>query len=158
MKKVIAVLPDNDYCLTTPATADKNQWYKAYTVEVVPEERQRPEAGKEHNLPKVGTVMAGVGGRVYRISEIKPTDCCFICGQRGSNRIEKRFYCTRHFKQLTITKPIVATNPLPGRNEPCRCGSNKKYKHCCLAKDRHTPRHYFNSDYKRHEIKPRKTA
>jgi len=22
-----------------------------------------------------------------------------------------------------------------GRNEPCPCGSNKKYKHCCLAKD-----------------------
>ena len=23
----------------------------------------------------------------------------------------------------------------PGRNEPCRCGSGKKYKHCCLEKD-----------------------
>jgi hypothetical protein len=23
----------------------------------------------------------------------------------------------------------------PGRNEPCYCGSGKKYKHCCLAKD-----------------------
>ena len=23
----------------------------------------------------------------------------------------------------------------PGRNEPCRCGSGKKYKHCCLVKD-----------------------
>ena len=23
----------------------------------------------------------------------------------------------------------------PGRNEPCPCGSGKKYKHCCLAKD-----------------------
>ena len=23
----------------------------------------------------------------------------------------------------------------PGRNEPCRCGSGKKYKHCCLARD-----------------------
>jgi uncharacterized protein YecA (UPF0149 family) len=22
--------------------------------------------------------------------------------------------------------------PLPGRNEPCFCGSGKKYKHCCL--------------------------
>lgn len=22
-----------------------------------------------------------------------------------------------------------------GRNEPCHCGSRKKYKHCCLAKD-----------------------
>jgi hypothetical protein len=23
----------------------------------------------------------------------------------------------------------------PGRNEPCHCGSGKKYKHCCLPKD-----------------------
>ena len=23
----------------------------------------------------------------------------------------------------------------PGRNEPCHCGSGKKYKHCCLEKD-----------------------
>jgi tetratricopeptide (TPR) repeat protein len=23
----------------------------------------------------------------------------------------------------------------PGRNDPCLCGSGKKYKHCCFAKD-----------------------
>lgn len=23
----------------------------------------------------------------------------------------------------------------PGRNEPCHCGSGRKYKHCCLSKD-----------------------
>lgn len=23
----------------------------------------------------------------------------------------------------------------PGRNEPCLCGSGRKYKQCCLAKD-----------------------
>lgn len=27
------------------------------------------------------------------------------------------------------------TNTRPGRNEPCRCGSGRKYKQCCLAKD-----------------------
>jgi tetratricopeptide (TPR) repeat protein len=26
--------------------------------------------------------------------------------------------------------------PKPGRNDPCPCGSGKKYKHCCLDKDR----------------------
>lgn len=25
--------------------------------------------------------------------------------------------------------------PKSGRNDPCPCGSGKKYKHCCLAKD-----------------------
>jgi hypothetical protein len=24
---------------------------------------------------------------------------------------------------------------LPGRNEPCHCGSGRKYKRCCLQKD-----------------------
>ena len=26
--------------------------------------------------------------------------------------------------------------PKTGRNDPCPCGSGKKYKHCCLDKDR----------------------
>ena len=26
-----------------------------------------------------------------------------------------------------------------GRNEPCRCGSGKKYKHCCALKTDKTP-------------------
>lgn len=30
--------------------------------------------------------------------------------------------------------PIPSTNV--GRNDPCPCGSGKKYKHCCLRKDR----------------------
>ncbi len=31
-----------------------------------------------------------------------------------------------------MTEPVVAR---PGRNEPCHCGSGRKYKHCCLPKD-----------------------
>jgi hypothetical protein len=27
------------------------------------------------------------------------------------------------------------TTARPGRNEPCHCGSGRKYKHCCLEKD-----------------------
>jgi hypothetical protein len=26
-------------------------------------------------------------------------------------------------------------NKMPGRNEPCHCGSGRKYKQCCLGKD-----------------------
>ena len=28
-------------------------------------------------------------------------------------------------------KTVVRTGPKVGRNEPCPCGSGKKYKHCC---------------------------
>ena len=30
--------------------------------------------------------------------------------------------------------PYKAAVPKPGRNDPCPCGSGKKYKHCCLLK------------------------
>src|SRR5262249_22399409 len=33
------------------------------------------------------------------------------------------------------TTPAPATHARPGRNEPCHCGSGRKYKHCCLEQD-----------------------
>ena len=30
---------------------------------------------------------------------------------------------------------MARTTPSVGRNEPCPCGSGRKYKHCCLDKD-----------------------
>lgn len=30
--------------------------------------------------------------------------------------------------------PYKAATPKPGRNDPCPCGSGKKYKQCCLLK------------------------
>jgi SEC-C motif-containing protein len=30
--------------------------------------------------------------------------------------------------------PFKASAKKPGRNDPCPCGSGKKYKHCCLLK------------------------
>jgi len=32
-----------------------------------------------------------------------------------------------------IAEPIVRDDPRVGRNDPCPCGSGKKYKKCCLA-------------------------
>jgi hypothetical protein len=33
-------------------------------------------------------------------------------------------------------KPFDKTEKMPGRNEPCWCGSGKKYKHCHMREDR----------------------
>jgi preprotein translocase subunit SecA len=30
----------------------------------------------------------------------------------------------------TVQKPVTRRQPKIGRNEPCPCGSGKKYKHC----------------------------
>ena len=37
-----------------------------------------------------------------------------------------------HLKQ-TVMRPIATAPTRPGRNEPCTCGSGKKYKVCCGA-------------------------
>lgn len=33
------------------------------------------------------------------------------------------------------TKPVAVAKEKVGRNDPCPCGSGKKYKHCCLRKE-----------------------
>src|SRR5713101_3612580 len=35
----------------------------------------------------------------------------------------------------TLFSMTASTSARPGRNQPCHCGSGRKYKHCCLAKD-----------------------
>jgi hypothetical protein len=34
-----------------------------------------------------------------------------------------------------IAKPVKLSSMKLGRNDPCRCGSGKKYKQCCLGRD-----------------------
>jgi uncharacterized protein YchJ len=36
--------------------------------------------------------------------------------------------------KATVKAPPVRSNKV-GRNEPCACGSGKKYKKCCLLKE-----------------------
>jgi preprotein translocase subunit SecA len=33
-------------------------------------------------------------------------------------------------------EPIKNSDDGPGRNDPCPCGSGKKYKQCCMKKDK----------------------
>ena len=37
--------------------------------------------------------------------------------------------------RVEATPTIRRQTPRLGRNEPCHCGSGKKYKKCCLRKD-----------------------
>jgi uncharacterized protein YecA (UPF0149 family) len=37
-------------------------------------------------------------------------------------------------ESINIPTPLIKTQPKVGRNEPCPCGSGKKYKKCCLNK------------------------
>ncbi|PYQ72074.1 MAG: hypothetical protein DMG04_18695 [Acidobacteria bacterium] len=42
------------------------------------------------------------------------------------------FECSRYGTLIAMT---AQTSERPGRNQPCHCGSGRKYKHCCLEKD-----------------------
>jgi preprotein translocase subunit SecA len=33
-------------------------------------------------------------------------------------------------------EPIKKAGQAPGRNDPCPCGSGKKFKQCCMKKDK----------------------
>jgi hypothetical protein len=148
MKKVIAVLPDKTYLITTAETAEKNNWYIAYRARVIKEGNDKQTPDVNDNLPKTGTIMKGLSGNIYKIIEVDPTHTCAKCKKSNSkNRIGKLWYCNADYSDLVITKPIKSIGNIPGRNETCPCGSGKKYKHCCMEKDRHSPRHYFNSKY-----------
>jgi hypothetical protein len=59
-------------------------------------------------------------------------------------------YCRCSFEEMAAEKPantlaagttLRRAVPRIGRNEPCPCGSGKKYKHCCIEKDQERLHH-----------------
>lgn len=46
----------------------------------------------------------------------------------GDNEVDE---LRNRLRKLMASKPYVRETPKIGRNEPCTCGSSKKYKHCC---------------------------
>lgn len=147
MKKVIVSLSDKKQIITSEKNALKNKLLITYIIEVINSEFPAP-LNSDSNVPVIGSIMKGIGGRTYAISKLEPVYKCCICGISGKSRVHSRFYCIPHYKDLVVTKPIINTMQIPKRNEPCHCGSKLKYKHCCIHKDHHTPRHYFLSDFK----------
>ena len=48
---------------------------------------------------------------------------------------EKERYMGRVVYQSEDDMPYVRSSKKIGRNDPCPCGSGKKYKHCCMRKN-----------------------
>ena len=46
-------------------------------------------------------------------------------------------------KEPTITRPVIYSEKKVHRNDPCPCGSGRKYKHCCEKKISSEKRHYY---------------
>ena len=43
--------------------------------------------------------------------------------------------CNHHHHESAALKPITRIAPKVGRNDPCSCGSQKKFKKCCGIND-----------------------
>ena len=43
---------------------------------------------------------------------------------------------------LPKTRPVVRDNKKIGRNDPCPCGSGKKYKNCCMDSGKYETTHF----------------
>jgi uncharacterized protein YecA (UPF0149 family) len=53
--------------------------------------------------------------------------------QKMWNRVIKKVDATMEYDESALM-PSVNTEPKIGRNDPCPCGSGKKYKKCCMNK------------------------
>jgi hypothetical protein len=51
-------------------------------------------------------------------------------------RILKRLYTRTYGTGVKSEPPAPARRVKVGRNDPCPCGSGKKYKHCCIAAEK----------------------
>jgi len=57
--------------------------------------------------------------------------------EEGDEPIEMREFVLTSTCEFSYPPPVqyIRDKPKVGRNEPCPCGSGKKYKHCCMGKE-----------------------
>lgn len=65
----------------------------------------------------------------------------FFVDEAGEHVIQEKSEFARVNDQWLYTRavrtgpaPVKSSAPKTGRNDPCPCGSGKKFKHCCLLK------------------------
>jgi len=60
---------------------------------------------------------------------------CHICGRDGYKTDgESKVWCEECLGIATCIVPIKRDGPKINRNDPCLCGSKKKFKKCCGTK------------------------
>ncbi len=69
------------------------------------------------------------------IEDIQQTVVRLMYGVRPARKIEREEVAkvtgTNKNGQEAVRQPVVRSEKKVGRNDPCPCGSGKKYKHCC---------------------------
>ncbi len=138
---------------TQPATTAEELMRSRFTAHVVRDYRylhhtHRPTAAKPYvESPEDHVESMNWSRLVVHAHETTPNpDLSFVefsayfVDDRGEHAVHERSEFLRVGGKWLYTRavrsgpaPKRSTAPKAGRNDPCPCGSGKKYKHCCLV-------------------------
>lgn len=82
-------------------------------------------------IVKTGTIMDGINNELEEITDSETT----LDSNNSLNKLDVSSLDAATIKRLMDyqnRKPSVREYKKIGRNDPCPCGSGKKYKKCCL--------------------------
>lgn len=82
-------------------------------------------------MEMVNRIKEGAVEKLYRVQLAKEEDFSSLVPTR-----QQRFFLSRGEEESQTEKqqPVKRVDNKTGRNEPCPCGSGKKYKKCCLQR------------------------
>ena len=101
--------------------------------QIIPEsntEKTTVSTNKIQNV-KTGTIMDGINNELEEITDSETT----LDSNNSLNKLDVSSLDAATIKRLMDyqnRKPSVREYKKIGRNDPCPCGSGKKYKKCCL--------------------------
>jgi len=110
-----------------------DEWCQGYMRGVNLAAQQWKLGGSEIDV-LLAPIMAFVGKEAFRIldtynhSEIENLQNMITPNVRDIHA----YWLARREAEMSLSTPIQRTEPRVGRNDPCPCGSGKKYKKCCL--------------------------
>lgn len=96
--------------------------------------RAAPSPLPEDTKTRLDKMMNSKAGKM--VSDLFAKALAKATGQPYEGDNDSRDYLDYEddFSYAQPTSPIVRNSPKVGRNDPCPCGSRKKYKRCCLRK------------------------
>ena len=92
---------------------------------------EKTVSNNKAQIVKTGTIMDGINNELEEITDSETT----LDSNNSLNKLDVSSLDAATIKRLIDyqnRKPSVREYKKIGRNDPCPCGSGKKYKKCCL--------------------------
>ena len=100
--------------------------------QITPESNtEKTVSNNKTQIVKTGTIMDGINNELEEITDSETT----LDSNNSLNKLDVSSLDAATIKRLMDyqnRKPSVREYKKIGRNDPCPCGSGKKYKKCCL--------------------------